>query len=63
MPQLDENKSIGGNTRIMAAYDKQAKAKAFSGKKGGAAVEQVPEEDPEDGYADGENPYGTGPYS
>lgn len=63
MPQLDESKSIGGNTRIMAAYDKQAKSKAFSGKKTGAA-EQVPEEDPEGDYQeDQEDPYSNNPYS
>ena len=63
MPQLDESKSIGGNTKIMAAYDKQAKSKAFSGKKAGAA-EQVPEEDPEGSYQqDQEDPYGNDPYS
>jgi len=63
MPQLDESKSIGGNTRIMAAYDKQAKSKAFSGKKTGAA-EQVPEEDPEGEFQeDQEDPYSNNPYS
>merc|ERR1712109_303809 len=56
---LDESKSIGGNTKIMAAYDKQAKSKAFSGKKAGAA-----EEDPEGSYQqDQEDPYGNDPYS
>mmetsp|Transcript_35254 Transcript_35254/g.43095 ORF Transcript_35254/g.43095 Transcript_35254/m.43095 type:complete len:195 (+) Transcript_35254:3018-3602(+) len=38
MPTLDENKSIGGNTGLMRAYDKQANAKAFS-KQGAATAE------------------------
>jgi len=57
MPQLDESKSIGGSTRIMQAYEKQAKAKAFQ--KGGAAAQQVPDDDP-DGILNSQasNPYG-----
>ena len=63
VPQLDESKSIGGSTRLMAAYDKQAKAKAFSKK--GAAAEVVADEDPEAGFDDENNPYGSqaNPYS
>ena len=33
MPMLDENKSIGGNSRLMAAYENQANAKAFNRKR------------------------------
>ena len=64
VPQLDESKSIGGSTRLMQAYDKQAKAKAFTKK--GQAAEAVAEEDPEADYNDDENnPYGSrnNPYS
>jgi len=32
MPALNEDSSIGGSSKLMGAYDKQAKAKAYTGK-------------------------------
>lgn len=41
MPTLNESKSLGSNTRLMAAYDKQASA-GFMKKKGGDATADQP---------------------
>ena len=44
MPTLDEKKAIGGNSKMMAAYNKQAHAKAYT-KKTGPAYEEVGDDD------------------
>lgn len=42
MPTLDESKAMGGDSKLMSAYDTQSKAKAFNKK---AAAPQVDEHD------------------
>jgi len=49
LPTVDENKSIGGNTKLMSAYSTQANAKAYTGKQA-AAPAQIDESDGEDSY-------------
>lgn len=50
LPTVDESKAIGGGSALMGAYDKQSKAKAYTGKQV-AAQEAVPmDDDEEDSY-------------
>ena len=44
LPTLDESKSLGGSSKLMAAYDSQAKAKAFKKKEAPQAVLQDDDE-------------------
>jgi hypothetical protein len=41
---MNEDEPIGGNSKLLSAYDNQAKAKAFN-PKGAAAPEIIPESD------------------
>mgnify|MGYP002050360855 CR=1 FL=1 len=42
MPSLDESKAIGGNSKLMSAYENQANAKAFNRKKTDIGDDQTP---------------------
>lgn len=44
MPTLDESKSLGGSSKLMSAYEAQAKAKAFKKKEAPQAVQQDDDE-------------------
>ena len=48
IPTVDENKSIGGNTKLMAAYSQQANAKAYVRPQ--QAAQQIDSQDDEDSY-------------
>ena len=50
MPTLDENKSVGGGSGLMSAYDKQSKAKAFQKKQQQEEQPEFNDADSEDGY-------------
>lgn len=56
MPMLDENKSIGGGSKLMTAYQNQANAKAFNRKKTDAAdgepLKDYDSQESQNNYAD-----------
>ena len=49
IPTLDESKALGGESKLMSAYDTQSKAKAFS-KKGALQVEIDVQQEDDDEY-------------